>query len=84
MGKQRRLNRISSTKADAGNGFFAGISRIFYFAFSLFLLCGSITVFVERPDARVWSAVAFTLSIALFVFALIASDKTMIDIGPNP
>ena len=84
MGKQHRLNRISSTKADAGVGFFAGISRLFFFALSLLLLCGSIAIVVERPDAKVWAAVAFTLSIVLFVFAMFASDKTMIDAGPNP
>ena len=84
MGKQRRLNRISSTKADAGVGFFAGISRLFYFALSLILLSGSIAIFVERPDARAWAFAVFTLSIVLFVFALFASDKVMIDAGPNP
>ena len=84
MGKQRKLNRVSSTKADAGIGFFAGISRLFYFALSLLLLCGSIATFVERPDAKVWAAVAFALSIVSFVFALLASDKTIIDAGPSP
>ena len=84
MGKQNRLTRFSGAKADAGDGFFAGISRIFYFAFSLLLLCGSVTIFIERPDARIWDAVASTLSIVLFVFAVLASDKTMICTGLNP
>ena len=84
MGKQRKLNRVSSTKADAGVGFFAVISRLSYFALSLLLLCGSIAIVVERPDAIVWAAVAFMLSVVLLVFTLFASDKTMIDAGPNP
>ena len=84
MGKQRKLNKISNSKVDTGETIIAGISRGYYFGLSLFLLFISIGVFVERPGASAWAWGALALSIVLFVFALFASDKAILDAGPSP
>ena len=64
--------------------FLAGTSRVFYFALSAIFLFVSITMFIEGSTDVVWAWGALAVSVALFLIPLFASDKTMIDGGPNP
>ena len=41
-------------------------------------------MFIEGSTDVVWAWGALTVSVALFLIPLFASDKTMIDGGPNP
>lgn len=78
------MNRVGRIKVDAFERTVAGISRIYYFVLGLFFLFISIRTFVESGGTNLWAWGALALSIVLFVIPLLASDKAMIDGGPNP